>query len=118
MTAAIARVGGGGTSSLRMVPLAAPLTMVAPLGLLRVTVKPSSGSTRVSPLTCTVMVWLLSPAAKVTVPEGSAAAPKSAASAGLEPEPLTAQAAEELPLVSPVRLTVKVKALEPASLSN
>ena len=44
------------TSSLRMVPLAAPLTMVAPLALVRVTVKLSSGSTTVSPLTCTVMV--------------------------------------------------------------
>ena len=106
------------TSSLRMVPLAAPVAMVAPVGLLSVTVKASSSSTTVSPLTWTVIVWLLSPAAKVTVPEGSAAAPKSTALAGLEPEPLTAQAAEERPLVSPVRLTAKLKALEPASPSS
>ena len=101
-----------------MVPLAAAVVMVAPLGLLSVTVKASSSSSTVSPLTCTVMVWLVSPAAKATGPEGSAAAPKSAASAGLEPEPLTAQIAEELPLVSPVRLTVKVKTLEPVSPSD
>ena len=103
---------------MRMVPLAAAVAIVAPLGLLNVTVKLSSSSTLVSPLTCTVIVLLLSPAAKFTVPEGSAAAPKSAASAGLEPEPVTAQIAEELPLVSPVRLTVKVKALEPVSPSD
>ena len=101
-----------------MVPLAAPLEMVAPLGLLSVTVKASSSSTLVSPLTFTVIVWLLSPAVKFTVPEGSPAPLKSDASAGLEPEPLTAQAADEAPLVSPVRLTVKVKALEPASPSD
>ena len=101
-----------------MVPLAAPLAMVAPLGLLRVTVKPSSFSTLVSPLTFTVIEWLLSPAAKKTLPEGSTAPVKSDASAGLEPEPLTAQGAEEVPLVSPVRLTVKVKDMEPASPSD
>ena len=101
-----------------MVPLAAPLAMVAPLGLLRVTVKPSSFSTLVSPLTFTVIEWLLSPAAKKTLPEGSTAPVKSAGLAGSEPEPLTAQAAEEIPLVSPVRLTVKVKAMEPASPSD
>ena len=105
-------------SSLRMLPLAAPVAMVAPLGLLKVTVKLSSSSTTVSPLTCTVIVWLLSPAAKLTVPEGSTAPLKSDASAGLEPEPVTDQSAEELPLVSPARLTVKVKALEPASPSG
>ena len=33
-----------------------------------VTVKPSSASTVVSPATLTVMVWLVSPAAKLTVP--------------------------------------------------
>ena len=103
---------------MRMVPLAAAAAMVAPLGLLSVTVKASSSSTTVSPLTCTVMVWLVSTAAKATVPEGSAAAPKSAALAGLEPEPVTAQAANEAPLVSPERLTVKLKALEPASPST
>ena len=46
-------VGGwfSSMSSLRMVPLAAAVAMVAPLGFARVTVKPSSFSTRVSPLT-------------------------------------------------------------------
>ena len=113
-------VGGwfSSTSSLLIVPLAVAVAMVAPLGLARVTVKPSSFSTRVSPLTWTVMVWLVSPAAKVTMPEGSRAALKSAALAGLEPDPVRAQSAEEAPVVSPVRLTVKLKAFVPASPST
>ena len=40
---------------------------MVPLTLERVTVKVSSASTLVSPLTETVTVWLVSPAAKVTV---------------------------------------------------
>ena len=44
-------VGSGAKSSLRMVPLAVPVVMVAPLGLLRVMVKPSSLSPTVSPRT-------------------------------------------------------------------
>jgi hypothetical protein len=55
-----------GKSSLRMVPLAVPVPMAALFTGLRVTVKVSSGSTVVSPLTSTVMVLLVSPAAKVT----------------------------------------------------
>ena len=60
-----------------------------PEALDSVTVKPSSGSTVVSPLTLTVIVLLVSPAAKLTTPLGSVP-PKSAALAGLAPLPVTA----------------------------
>ncbi len=58
-----------------------------------VTVKPSLDSTTVSPATLTVIVLLVSPAAKLTVPEGSAAPAKSDPAAGLAPLPVTAQLA-------------------------
>ena len=64
----IAAITGSGASSLRMVPLMAAVVISAPLGLVRVTVKPSSSSTTMSPLTSTVIVWLLSPTAKFTMP--------------------------------------------------
>ena len=77
-----------------MVPVAVAVPMAVPaLALLSDTVKPSSGSTVLSPATNTVMVLLVSPAAKVTVPEGSAPPTKSAAAAELVPEPVTAQLA-------------------------
>ncbi len=44
------------------------LVQAAPLGLVRFTVKVSSGSTLVSPLTCTVMFWVVWPARNVRVP--------------------------------------------------
>ncbi len=56
------------TSSLVMVPVAVPREMVAPVGLDSATVKVSVGSTAVSPVTLTVMVWEVTPAAKVRVP--------------------------------------------------
>ena len=56
-------------SSLRMVPVATARDSVAPVGFDSVTVKVSSGSTAVSPVTATVMVLEVSPAAKVSVPE-------------------------------------------------
>ncbi len=62
---------------------------MSPVASDRVTVKPSSGSTSVSPLTSTVIVAVPSPAAKLTWPEGNAP-PKSAASAASAPEPVTA----------------------------
>ena len=46
---------GSGVSSLRIVPVAVAVVIVAPTGLESVTVKPSSGSTVVSPLTLTVI---------------------------------------------------------------
>ena len=74
-----------------MVPVAAAVPMTVPaLGLDKVTVKSSPGSTVLSPATFTVMVLLVSPAAKLTVPVGSTPPVKSAAAAGLAPLPVTA----------------------------
>ena len=55
-------------SSLVMVPVALAWASVAPVGLVRVTVKVSLGSTTVSPRTLTATVWEVVPAAKVRVP--------------------------------------------------
>ena len=109
-------------SSLRIVPLAvAAGSIVAPRGLLRVTLKPSSSSVALSPRTLTVIVRLVSFGPKETVPVGSPAATKSAASAGLVPLPLTAQLTLLLPLSTPVRLMVNrnvvVLPLAPSNLS-
>ena len=48
---------------------AVPMVVLA-AGFDSVTVKPWSGSTTVSPATLTVIVWLVWPAAKLTVPDG------------------------------------------------
>ena len=79
-----------------MVPLAVAVVIVAPpLAFDNVTVKPSSGSTVVSPLTLTVSVLLVSPAAKLIWLAGSVP-PKSAA---LAPLPVTAQLTVVVPPV-------------------
>ena len=71
--------------------MAAAVLMVVPaLGLDSVTVKPSLGSTVASAATLTVIVLVVSPAAKLTVPVGKAPPVKSAAVAGLAPLPVTA----------------------------
>src|SRR6478609_12044122 len=114
LTAAIDSDGPTAASSLTMVPVAVAVPMVVPeLGFDRVTLNPSLGSTVVSAATFTVMVLLVSPAAKLTVPVGKAAPVKSAAFAGLAPLPVTAKAAVDAPAVLPVRVTVKVKAVLP-----
>ena len=88
---AVTRVGVAAPSSLRMVPVAAAVPMVVPaLGFDSVTVKFSPGSTVLSPATLTVIVLLVSPAAKLTVPVGNTPPVKSAAVAGLAPLPVTA----------------------------
>src|SRR5437899_2901182 len=98
-------------SSLRIVPFAEAVPRMAPaLGLDSVTVKASSGSTWVSPATPIVMTFEVSPPAKLTVPDGSTPPVKSAP---LTAAPVTAQLALAAPLVSPVRVTVKVKAVVP-----
>ena len=75
LAAAIDSDGPAAVSSLRMVPVAVAVPMVVPaLGLDSVSVKPSVDSTAVSPATLTVMVLLVSPAAKLTVPVGNTAA--------------------------------------------
>ena len=87
--------------------------VVLAAGFDSVTVKPSSGSTTVSPATLTVIVLLVSPAAKLTVPDGRTAPTKSDPAAGLAPLPVTAQLALVAMLVLPPRVTVKVNAVLP-----
>ena len=94
-------------SSLRITPSAEAVPMTAPaLGSDRVTVKASSDSTAVSPATSTVMTLELSPAAKLTTPDGSSPPAKSAPSTCSPPTVHWALAAL---LKSPVRVTVKMK---------
>src|SRR5262245_26399596 len=103
-------------SSSNMTPVAAAVAMVVPaLGADSVTVKPSLGSTVVSPATLMVMSWLVWPAAKLTVPVGNTppSAAKSAALAGLAPLPETVQVADDAPVVLPERVTVKVNGVLP-----
>jgi hypothetical protein len=100
---------------LTIVPVALEVLIVVPdEGFDRVTVKPSSGSIDLSPATLTVMVLLVWPAAKLTVPEGRTPWVKSAAFAGWLPLPVTAQATLAAPAVLPERVTVKVKGVVPA----
>ena len=93
-------------SPFSIVPVAVAVAVViaAPVGLDRVTVKVSSGSTIVSPLTLTVMILAVSLAAKLTVPLGNAVPPKSSALAPLVPLPVTAHLTLLVPVVTPVRL--------------
>ena len=96
-----------------MVLVAAAVPREVPaLGLDSVTVKFSLDSTVASPATLTVIVLLVSPAAKLTVPLGKAPPVKSAAVAGLAPLPVTAKAAVDAPVVPPVG-SLKVKAVLP-----
>ena len=77
-------------SSLWMVPVAVAVPIDVPaLALLSVTVKPSFWSAALSPATRTVTILLVSPAAKLTVPDGSALPKKSVAEAGAVPDPVT-----------------------------
>jgi hypothetical protein len=62
-------VGLGVTSSLRMVPVPSASEMVAFTGLLKCTVKVSSGSAVVSPFTRTTTCLVVSAARKVKVPD-------------------------------------------------
>ena len=108
LVAAMARVGR--VSSSRMVPSAAAVPRVAPVGAERTTLKSSSASIWVSLATLMVMSFAVSPAANVRVPPGSTPPVKSAALA--EP-PATAQLTVLPPTVLPLRVTVKVKAVLP-----
>ena len=102
-------------SSLRIVPVAvAPVIVAPPVAPDKVTVNPSSDSTVRSPLTFTVIVLVVSLARKFTVPLGRTPPVKSVAFAGLPPVPVTAQFTSVAPEVRPVRVTVKVNAVEPA----
>ena len=103
----------GAASSLVIVPVAVlAVERTVPVGLLNVTLKVSFASKMESPLTLRVIVFAVSPAAKLTVPVGKVP-PKSAALAGLVPLPVTAKLALLAMVISPDRVTVKVKALVP-----
>ena len=111
---AMARVAGCTEGSGRMDPLALAVARVMSVdGLERVTVKPWAALVTVLGATSMVMVWLVCPAAKLTVPEGSTPPAKSAAIAGLLPLPATVQAAEAAIEVLPPRVTVKVNGVVP-----
>ena len=71
-SSATASVTVGAASSSVIVPVPVPLPIVAPEALPSVTTTVSFGSSVVSPVTDTVIVSLVSPAAKVSVPEASA----------------------------------------------
>ena len=62
----------GAASSLRMVPAPEASARLAPLAPERLTRKPSSGSATASPTTATVTVFVVSPGAKVRLPEAAA----------------------------------------------
>ena len=66
-----------------------------------------------SDATLTVIVFDVSPAAKLTVPLGSTLPTKSEADAGLAPLPVSDQATLCVASVSPVRVIVKVNGIVP-----
>ena len=71
-SSASASVTVGAASSSVIVPVPVPVPTVAPEALPRATTTVSSGSSVASPVTDTVMLLLVSPTAKVSVPEASA----------------------------------------------
>ena len=85
--------------------------MTPALGEESTTEKASLASTTVSPATLMLMIFEVSSAAKITVPEGSVPPVKSAP---VTAAPATAQCALAAPLRSPVRVTVKVNGVLPA----
>ena len=97
-----------------IVPRPEPSPIVAPpVGGERATVKVSLGSRSVSPTTLTVIVFEVSPLAKLTVPV-SVPVTSEASAPPAPPGKLTVQVAPTAPSEPPVRLTVKVKAVVPA----
>ena len=99
-------------SSARMVPVAVSVPSVAPpVGFESDTVNTSFDSTRKSPATLMLMVFSLSPSAKLTCPVGSTPPTKSDASSPVLP--VTAKSTVASPEVLTVRVTVKVNATVP-----
>ena len=105
-------------SSFRMVPVAVLVPMLPLLGVASTTWKPSFASPVLSRATLIVTVRLASPAAKLTVPDGSTPPAKSAALAGAAPLPVTLKATDPAPMVLPVRCARKVKAVVPLPLPS
>jgi len=68
MTVTSAMLKLGAASSFVIVPVPCALPIVALTGMLRFTTNVSSASLTVSPFTSTVMLLVVSPEAKVTVP--------------------------------------------------
>jgi hypothetical protein len=95
-----------GKSSLTIVPVAVPTPIVALDGLDRVTVNSLVASTVASPTTLITIDLVVSPKAKVAVPDGRVPPEKSDATAGTVPLPVTAQLTEQANV--PVRVTVYV----------
>src|SRR3954469_17119869 len=97
-----------------MAPVAVAVPIVRPAdGLDSVTAKPSSGSTVVSPATRTVIVFDVSPAPNVTVPDGSTPPAKTDALAACSPLPPTDQSKDWFEAKAWPSITVKVKAVVP-----
>ena len=93
-------------SSLRIVPVALEVPSTSPDdGLVRLTVKPSSDSTCVSPAMSTWIAFVVSPAWKVTLPVVTPV--KSAAVAADAPDPATRQFTVCAVLPAALRLTLK-----------
>src|SRR5262245_62029661 len=105
------KVNENDASSLTMVP-DNDLAITSPsLEFDSITSNPSFSSTIVSPATLTVIVFLVSPAANSSVPDGKIPPTKSWPVAGLVPEPATAHATLADPVATPERVTVNVKAV-------
>ncbi len=99
-------------SSVWIVPFAVAVPNEAPVGADRVTMKVSLFSMSVSPTTLSVIVFDVSPTAKLSVPLGNAAAPKSAALAppvGADTANFTVAGV----IVAPPRITVNVNGVRP-----
>jgi hypothetical protein len=89
-----------------MVPVAVAVPIVALVGEDSVTVNSLVASIPVSPTTLITIDFVVSPRAKVAVPDGRVPPEKSDATAGESPEPVTAQLTEHAKV--PVRVTVYV----------
>jgi hypothetical protein len=100
-----------GKSLLTIVPVAVAIPIVASTGSDRVTVNSLVGSTVVSPTTLITIDFVVSPRAKVAVPDGRIPPEKSDSTAGDAPDPVTAQLTEQAKV--PVRVTVYVYVLVP-----
>jgi len=107
-----------GVSSFQISPVALAVPISTPADAPdRVTVKLSFNSAVVSPTTPMVMVLLVSPAAKLTTPEGKAPRAKSEADGfpvEATPPAVVVHFAEAWPAMLPVRVTRKVKGVVPA----
>jgi hypothetical protein len=89
-----------------MVPVAVPTPIVALVGEDSVTVNSLVASILVSPATLIIIDFVVSPVAKLAVPDGRVPPEKSDATAGTVPLPVTAQLTEHAKV--PVRVTVYV----------